>query len=294
MAKENSPNLFGSPDLTTYFNSSQKEEVLSVSRLTRLSRRSHAGIRDRPAGRYGRAICATLPLVPIVAALMSATPAWSTTITASTFGPSDAYSSTGDLVDGSESLALTFNASRTGPLASIRLALAFFPWLPENDLTISLGVGDNEPIGTVLESWNLEPTQTPKANAVPPEDVCAFAPAACIITITSTLNPELTTGSSYWLLAESTAVSSYAWKLTPQEGFTGTWSKNSSNGYIWTYWPDDPQTAFEVSVNTPGVPAPIPEPSTFMLLLAGAILTCLRRFNMNPLRRTTECPPSSI
>jgi hypothetical protein len=62
-------------------------------------------------------------------------------------------------------------------------------------------------------------------NAVPPSDVCPFSPAACIVTLTSKLNPTLTAGSTYWLRADAEAAShsAYVWLLASQDGFTGSW-----------------------------------------------------------------------
>jgi hypothetical protein len=224
-------------------------------------------------------------LTPLVAAalLITATVARADTIVYNSFGPGFTITPLGDTgtftigpPGTSEYFGAPFLPSATVDLtsltgnwaAALTAAENTFPLTHPVPITISIWSGSSSEPSTELESWALTVDQT-----------------ATNYTLSSTTNPELVAGDTYWVLADYTGAEAannfLGWGTNSAATTLGLWDSETSATSLNLETFLDPQPALEVQ----GTLVATPEPST--LLLTGmcflGILT--RSFWRRPSRR---------
>ena len=183
-------------------------------------------------------------------------------------GPGDSYNvGSGPVINEDQWIAAKFVASASGSLTSIRIPLSNVTAVDAN-LVIQLRGPGPDPNGTLLESWEL-----------PPSEITPF-PGSSLETLISTLNPTLVGGTSYWLRAQVTPLGeNYLWNLNVTgDLFSGAVSTNQGATWVVISPGVTAAPAFEVNANVN--PAAVPEPSSAVLFgtaVAGVVFTIRRR-----------------
>jgi PEP-CTERM motif len=182
------------------------------------------------------------------------------------YDPLDNYQIGGGANGGypNEAIGQSFKVNQSGTLSSITVALYYFDIGP-NAGTISIDSSTSSHLpGTVLESWNVSNLPTATGAMLPPT------------TVLDTSDLALTAGTTYFVVASSSATSTLAWAYND----TGV-SANQAISFTGAPGPwgtlSETWGAFEV-VEAQAPPAP--EPSTIALLGIG-----LATLGGNSLRR---------
>jgi hypothetical protein len=187
----------------------------------------------------------------------------------SNLGPGDSYNvGSGPVINEDQWIAADFVASASGSLTSIRIPLSSVSPVDAINLVIQLRGPGPDPNGTLLESWEL-----------PPTEITPF-PGSSLETLISTLNPTLVGGTSYWLRAQVTPLGeNYLWNLNViGDLFSGAVSTNQGATWVVISTGETAAPAFEVNANVNQ--AAVPEPSSAALLgmaAAGVLFTIRRR-----------------
>jgi len=189
------------------------------------------------------------------------------------FGPGTTYSSVHWVVSGSsaptfgyQAHAESFVPNVSGYLSQIQLATIVESGLPETDFTISLDNGSGIP-GIALESFNN-----------------IIDPANGVLTLSSITTPLLQAGQKYWLTDRPVSTDTITGWYENNLGLTGNYAyANAGTSENWDNLgtAGNPDSAFSISV------IPVPEPSTFGLMLlafAAPVLRSLARRRIRPLR----------
>jgi hypothetical protein len=173
------------------------------------------------------------------------------------FGPGNAYDqftghTVGDVGGGiTFGHADSFTVSSNAQLGSLTMALSNFSGA--NSVTVQLRSGT--PAGALLEMFTF--------SGLPAFGASGNSP----VTVNSLVNPNLTTGTTYWLTATSTGLNAWNFNSTGvilPHGF-------SLNGGAFDTSVPDTQGAF--SVNSLDAQATVPEPASFVVLsVAGLCL----------------------
>ena len=172
------------------------------------------------------------------------------------FGPGGSYNTgvgfaIGNPGDGSNlANGMAFLAGSTANLANLQLALGTYGG--SDVLTISLNVDNAGLPGAVLETFTVSSGTLPAPSSIesPPT------------VFNSILQPLLSAGTTYWILATTTTNTFVGW----QQNNTGdTGARAYSNDGIPTWSVDtQPRSAFAVNATTP-----VPLPAAAWLLLSG-------------------------
>ena len=153
----------------------------------------------------------------------------------------------------------TFTSTGGGNLATIGIALKGVT----SPVTAGLYANSAGEPGSLLESWSF---------AVPGG---SGFPAPALTTLTSVLNPLLSSGTQYWFVIAQTSAQA--------AGFQITWFANDLvvNGGVWAGPSANALAQVFAGSPTPGIvvtsAASVPEPATGMLLLVGALVVTARR-----------------
>lgn len=203
-------------------------------------------------------IPATLGLCALV--LGAPTVARASTILFTNFGTGFSYNASvgnpvgNDGFGGDEWQGETFTASATANLNSIEIALSG-TGMSNDPITVDLTASAADSPGAVLESFTIPAVSAPLlgTNNSP-------------ITLTSVLEPLLTSGDQYWITAAAPSTSAYAWNFN-STGENADHAISTDNGATWFVSLSGSFTpgAFEVDV---------PEPSSLLLLSTG-LIACL-------------------
>lgn len=234
------------------------------------------------------AICALV----VLGSLGISTKAGASSILFSNFGPGGTYQlNTGWTVGMPPSnpnwqVAASFVPSVTAMLEAVIVPFADFGpvfGFPASQLSLSV-TGSNAlglPGTSVLESFLYQGPFGSPAGAIP-------------ITLSSVLNPLLTAGTQYWIVATnpvgpSGGVLGWSVNSTGDTSATGGRTLQGSVGnFALDYQVRDPDVAFEVTGNPVAL---VPEPSSISLLLAGLSVIVLRsrsRLRSTPRARRPE------
>jgi len=132
--------------------------------------------------------------------------------------------------------------------AALTAAENMFPLTHPVPITISIWSGSSSDPVTELESWALTVDQT-----------------ATNYTLSSTTNPELVAGNTYWVLADYTGAEAannfLGWGTNSAATTLGLWESETSATSLNLETFLNPQPALEVQ----GTPVATPEPSTLLL-----------------------------
>jgi len=187
----------------------------------------------------------------------------------SNFGASFAYDTgEGNLVgndDAGDNLAEadTFTPGFTSTLQTIEIALSceFVSDCPDaTTVAIETDSGSDSPSGVVLESFTIA------GNTLPTFGVSTH------LTLTSVLNPTLTSGVQYWIAVESDTNNRVEWNLN-STGDTSDQDVSGDGGTTWFSASGQTPSAYEVD----GIASSVPEPGTLGMLLGGGLLLGLLR-----------------
>jgi hypothetical protein len=141
----------------------------------------------------------------------------------------------------------------------------FAAWLSggTNDISLTLRADNGGLPGIVLETFNFTGLLAP-SNATPS--------AANILTGTSLLNPLLTAGNQYWLIAEPGATDTYAAWYYGSYTNLGLHAVSSNGGTTWSTYATVPRGALRIDATAvptgPGPITAVPEPTSLSLLAA--------------------------
>jgi hypothetical protein len=195
----------------------------------------------------------------VVCVLLFAAPAVSLadTLVYSNFGPGNSYDfATGniagnDFAGDTLSEAATFTAGSTLQFSSLDIALSCFgAGLCPANFTVSLNSNSGGQPGAALESFTVNgATLQLLGSSNPP------------LLLSSVLHPTLTTGTQYWITVSATAADSVDWNWNTHGDAS---PELLSDGTGW-YALGMPPGAYDV-FGTPVTTAPVPEPSTLVLL----------------------------
>jgi len=168
----------------------------------------------------------------------------------SNFGPGNTFSNSNITISAAFT-ATTFTTTAGGMLATVQLALGS----PTTPVTMGLYTDSAGHPGTVLENWTVP-----------------VAPLPQLITLTSVLNPALSSGTQYWFVLSNP--SNLIWSQNNQGVIGGVWV-----GPINTLTQN---LAFlptpAIQLLTQGTPNPTPLPPTLILTLCGLALAGLAWF----------------
>jgi hypothetical protein len=154
-----------------------------------------------------------------------------------------------------------FTPGVSAPLTSIEAAINLVSG--PNELTLKLMTDDAGKPGSVIEEWSLSGAMG------------AFGDSFPTVTVTSVLNPLLSAGTQYWVIAFVSSDTGAAWNWN-SVGDIGPHALSFDGGVEW-FVGDDVRGAFRVL----GKEVPeVPEPGTLALLVGagvGGSLLLIRR-----------------
>jgi hypothetical protein len=135
-----------------------------------------------------------------------------------------------------------------------------FPLTTTSPITISLWSGSSSDPATKLESWALTVDEL-----------------ATNYTLTSTTKPLLVAGDTYWVVEDYTnGVDNnnfLGWGVNTAATTLGLWQSDTSATSLGLVTFENPQPALEVQ----GIPAVIPEPSTFLFMFVSFLCILTKR-----------------
>jgi hypothetical protein len=213
----------------------------------------------------------------LLASLVGGSSASADTILFNSFGPGGSFSGNafhfgfdpgeeGD-PDTRSGLAFPFVPSVTGTFRTAELPLFLSSLALENNVVINLFESEGDLPGRLLES------------------ILRTDPVDEIVSFPSSVQPQLLAGRTYFLEATTAGLGTYLWNHSPVPpgSFLGL---SRVNGGPWRTDVREFTAAFRIAGETP--PAPIPEPSTILLLGGGLAAAAVRRRMTKKLR--TEPP----
>jgi hypothetical protein len=213
--------------------------------------------------------------------LISPRAALASTIVFSNFGPLNSYytngftgwtvSSTTSGAGSEVDTAMGFTPGATYTLDSVALAAGYISGLP-NELDVSLQTDASGPSGVVLESWTFT-------------NLASLSSGSQLLSAASVLNPTLSSGSLYWLVAEvpESGTTLSAWNFN-SIGDLGPGAQNVDDGG-WEGFPTTDRGAFEIDGTASS--SAVPEPASLVLLGTGLLATVSR------FRRRRSTPDTS-
>lgn len=135
-----------------------------------------------------------------------------------------------------------------------------------NDISVTLRADNGGLPGTVLETFSFTNQLAPSS---------ATPSAANILTGTSLLNPLLTAGNQYWLIAEPGAADTYAAWYYGSYSSLGPHAVSTNGGTTWSTYASVPNGALRIDATAvptgPGPVTAVPEPTTLSLLGAALL-----------------------
>ena len=176
-------------------------------------------------------------------------------VVTSTFGPGDTYDPfSGWSISPVQSVSerFAYNGPAGYSLSQIRLAL----FAPASPFTVSFLTGSDMNTATVLESWST------------------FSTSPGIVSLSSSLTPELLTGQEYWVSVMNNSSTGWYWSVQGGQGIMYT------HGNATGPWLDCPTCASEAFDVTVTAVTSTPEPATMVLMgtgLLGVFATAHRR-----------------
>lgn len=174
------------------------------------------------------------------------------------FGASDAYNTNVSWTVGNPGTGQnfvpgdSFTPTQSGTLSKIVIALEWISGPNTGTVSLEADAG-GLPSGTVLESFSV--------SSLPPFDGSFHTP----LTLTDTINAPLVAGTTYWIVASTTAGSLLGWNENSTSA-TGSHAESSDGGSTWST-STNTQGAFRVTENL--TQTAVPEPSSLALLGIG-------------------------
>lgn len=155
-------------------------------------------------------------------------------------------------------VAVPFLVTGNYSLTSVRAAPALYA--SPNNFTVSVNADNGGIPGQVVETFSKT----------------TFAEPFAITTFNSSLNPLLTSGSTYWVVMSAVATPSWAGWISNNQGLVGAWVAYTDNQFTWTLYNAEGQytPVFEVNGNLANG---VPEPSAIALTALGVAGLLIRR-----------------
>ena len=207
-----------------------------------------------------RKLCFALLLCTILC-LASASQARADSVVFSNFGPGMTFNAglvyrvSGTNTDNGQVIAVRFTSTSNTNFTSAQLAMVLLGGT--NLLQVSLATNAGNLPGSIIETITLN-------NAVP-------GPSGGVVTANSALNPLLSAGTDYWLIAFApTADTDIGWHLSLADISNGSnFAGNNSHSQTgpWGQAVGVVRPAFQINGNP--VSSAVPEPATLLLLGTG-------------------------
>lgn len=162
-------------------------------------------------------------------------------------------------------IATTFTTTGAGPLSSVLLDAG----CSSTPITLGLYTNSAGQPGTLLESWTVPVTTVQ------------------LITLTSVLNPVLSSGTQYWFVITIPSNSTIEWAWNNQGVNGGVWLGSGINALNEG---SSPNPTPVIQLNTQNAPNGTPLPPTLILTLCGLALLGLASFAVNLTGTLTKRP----